>query len=48
MPMSHKKDNMLIWVKYFNQKPACYHACVIIDTCICIHVFLNSVLDFDH
>ena len=29
--MSHKKDARLIWVKYFNQNPACYHACVIIE-----------------
>ena len=22
--------------------------CIIITTCLCIHVFLNSVLNFDH
>ena len=32
LPMSHKKDaRLIIWVKYFNQNPACYHACVIIE-----------------
>ena len=32
LPMSHKKDaRLVIWVKYFNQNPACYHVCVIIE-----------------
>ena len=31
LPMSHKKDARLIWVKYFNQNRACYNVCVIIE-----------------
>ena len=32
LAMSHKKDaRLVIWVKYFNQNPACYHVCVIIE-----------------
>ena len=32
LPMSHKMDDRLvIWVKYFNQNPVCYHVCVIIE-----------------
>ena len=32
LPMSHKKDaRLVIWVKYFNQNPACYHVCVKIE-----------------
>ena len=32
LPMSHKKDaRLVIWVKYFNQNPACYYVCVIIE-----------------
>ena len=29
--MSHEKAVKLLWVKYFDQNPACYHACVIIE-----------------
>ena len=45
LPMSHKKDTRLvIWVKYFNQNPACYHVCVIIEHRPIIRPRLSSQL----
>ena len=45
LPMSHKKDaRLVISVKYFNQNPACYHVCVIIEHRLIIRPRLCSQL----